>query len=114
LRLEWPVHGGSRSGTDAPAAGYASSARRAASGRDGALPRDRRPLACSSVGDVDRDLHVGALTVVSIAVAGLVPLLFWPFSKTIWASVDYLVYRTSPDYASREAADHSAGNGGRP
>jgi uncharacterized protein (DUF983 family) len=60
------------------------------------------------------DLHVGALTIASIAIAGLVPLLFWPFSKTIWASVDYLVYRTSPDYASREAADHSSGNGGRP
>ena len=58
------------------------------------------------------DLHVGALTVASIAVAGLVPLLFWPFSKTIWASVDYLVYRSSPDYASREAADRSGGNGG--
>ena len=60
------------------------------------------------------DLHVGALTIASIAVAGLVPLLFWPFSKTIWASVDYLVYRASPDYASREAADRAIGNGGRP
>jgi hypothetical protein len=58
------------------------------------------------------DLHVGALTIASIAVAGLVPLLFWPFSKTIWASVDYLVYRSSPDYASLEAADRSNGNGG--
>ena len=58
------------------------------------------------------DLHVGALTVASIAVAALVPLLFWPFSKTIWASVDYLVYRSNPDYASREAADRSVGNGG--
>jgi hypothetical protein len=42
-----------------------------------------------------------------------VPLLFWPFSKTIWASVDFLIYRTSPDYGSREAADHASGNGGR-
>ena len=41
-------------------------------------------------------------------------MLFWPFSKTIWASVDYFVYRTSPDYISREAADHASGNGGRP
>ena len=59
------------------------------------------------------DLHVPALTVTSIAIAALVPLLFWPFSKTIWASVDFLIYRTSPDYGSREAADRSSGNGGR-
>ena len=59
------------------------------------------------------DLHVAALTIASIAVAVIVPLLFWPFSKTIWASVDYLIYRTSPDYGSREAADRASGNGGR-
>jgi uncharacterized protein (DUF983 family) len=59
------------------------------------------------------DLHVAALTIASIGVAVVVPLLFWPFSKTIWASVDYLIYRTSPDYASREAADRASGNGGR-
>lgn len=59
------------------------------------------------------DLHVPALTVTSIAIAAIVPLLFWPFSKTIWASVDFLIYRTSPDYGSREAADRSSGNGGR-
>ena len=41
-----------------------------------------------------------ALTITSIAIAALVPLLFWPFSKTIWASVDFVVYRTSPDYGS--------------
>jgi len=60
------------------------------------------------------DLHVAALTVASLGVAVLVPLLFWPFSKTIWASVDYLIYSSSPDYGSREAADRSGGNGGRP
>ena len=59
------------------------------------------------------DLHVPALTITSIAIAALVPLLFWPFSKTIWASLDFLIYRTSPDYGSREAADRSSGNGGR-
>jgi hypothetical protein len=58
------------------------------------------------------ELHVAALTIASIAVAGLVPLLFWPFSKTIWASVDYLIYRSSPDYGSREAAHRAGGNGG--
>ena len=59
------------------------------------------------------DLHVAALTIASLAVAVFVPLLFWPFSKTIWAAVDYLIYRTSPDYSSREAADRASGNGGR-
>ena len=59
------------------------------------------------------DLHVAALTIVSVAVATLVPLLFWPFSKTIWAGVDHLVDRTSPDYEDREAADRAGGNGGR-
>ena len=60
------------------------------------------------------DLHVLALTLVSIGIAIVVPLVFWPFSKTIWASVDYLAYRSSPDYAEREAADHAKGNGGKP
>ncbi len=59
------------------------------------------------------DVHVAALTIASIGVAIVVPLLFWPFSKSIWASVDYLVYRTDPGYASSEAADHASGNGGR-
>jgi uncharacterized protein (DUF983 family) len=59
------------------------------------------------------DVHVLALTVTSIGVAVVVPLLFWPTSKSIWAAVDYLVYRTDPDYPSAEAADRSGGNGGR-
>jgi hypothetical protein len=59
------------------------------------------------------DVHVLALTVASIGVAVVVPLLFWPFSKAIWAAVDYLVYRTDPAYPSAEAADRSGGNGGR-
>jgi len=60
------------------------------------------------------DVHVAQLTIASIAVAIVVPLLFWPISKSIWAAVDYLVYRTDPTYASTEAADHASGNGGRP
>ena len=60
------------------------------------------------------DVHVAQLTMVSIAVAVVVPLLFWPISKSIWAAVDFLVYRTDPSYASAEAADRSSGNGGRP
>jgi len=50
------------------------------------------------------EVHVAALTLVSLAIAGLVPLLFFPFAKTIWAAVDHLVYRSSPEYA-RAAAE---------
>lgn len=59
------------------------------------------------------DVHVAQLTAASVAVAILVPLVLWPFSKSTWAAVDYLVYRTDPGYASAEAAEHSSGNGGR-
>jgi hypothetical protein len=57
-------------------------------------------------------VHVAALTIVSLAIAGLVPLLFFPFAKTTWSAVDYLVYRSTPEYA-RDAAERSDGNGGR-
>ena len=40
------------------------------------------------------DVHVLLLTIVSLAIAVVVPLLFWPFSKTLWAAVDYLVTQT--------------------
>ncbi len=59
------------------------------------------------------DVHVAALTIVSLALVGLFPIAFWPFSKTLWASVDYLIYRTDPNYPSAEAADRASGNGGR-
>jgi uncharacterized protein (DUF983 family) len=58
------------------------------------------------------DVRVATLTVVSIVLVGLLPLVFFPISKTIWAAVDYLVYRSSPDYAIRDPADRSRGNGG--
>ena len=60
------------------------------------------------------DVHVAQLTAASVALAILVPLVLWPFSKSTWAAVDYLVYRTDPTYASSEAAEHASGNGGRP
>lgn len=59
------------------------------------------------------DVHVAALLVASIAVVVVVPLAFWPFSKTAWAAVDYLVYRSSPDHVPRDAAERASGNGGR-
>lgn len=59
------------------------------------------------------DVHVAALTIVSLALVGLFPIAFWPFSKTLWAAIDYLIYRTDPSYPSTEAADRASGNGGR-
>lgn len=59
------------------------------------------------------DVHVAALTVTSLAVAGFVPLLFFPFAKTIWAAVDYLVYRSTPEYATQDPSERADGNGGR-
>jgi hypothetical protein len=56
------------------------------------------------------DVHAAALTIVSLAIAGLVPLLFFPFAKTTWAAVDYLVYRSSPEYA-REIAERPDADG---
>jgi uncharacterized protein (DUF983 family) len=60
------------------------------------------------------DVQVLRLTLTAIGVSLVFPLLFWPISKTIWAAVDFLVYRTDPEYASRDAADRASGNGGRP
>jgi uncharacterized protein (DUF983 family) len=60
------------------------------------------------------DVHVAWLTIASIAVAILFPLLFWPFSKSLWASVDYLVYRSDPGYVADDAAARASGNGGPP
>jgi hypothetical protein len=59
------------------------------------------------------DVRVFALTVSSIGVAIVTPLVFWRSSKSIWAAVDYLAYRTDPGYSSTEAADRASGNGGR-
>ena len=59
------------------------------------------------------DVHVAALTVTSLAIAGLVPLLSFPYAKTTWAAIDYLVYRSTPDYTRRDAAERADGNGGR-
>jgi hypothetical protein len=44
------------------------------------------------------DVPVLPLTVASVAVLVLVPLAFYPRSKTIWAAVEYLVLRAQPDY----------------
>lgn len=58
------------------------------------------------------DVAVGALTLWSIVVMIVAPLALWSVSKTLWAAIDYLVYRSDPDYASLDAADRASGNGG--
>jgi uncharacterized protein (DUF983 family) len=58
-------------------------------------------------------VRVAPLTVASVVLVGLLPLVFYPVSKMLWAAVDYLVFRSSPDYASADPADRAPGNGGR-
>ena len=58
-------------------------------------------------------VRVAPLTVASVILVGLFPLVFYPVSKTLWAAVDYLVLRSSPDYASADPAERAPGNGGR-
>lgn len=48
------------------------------------------------------------LILTSIGVVILVLLLFYPFAKTLWAAVDFLIYRTDPSYSA------SASNNVRP
>lgn len=59
------------------------------------------------------DVNVAGLLVSSLVLVSLVPLVFWRTSKTTWAALDYLVYRSSPDYVRRDAAERASGNGGR-
>lgn len=40
------------------------------------------------------------LSIASVVVLVLVPIAFYPRSKTIWAAVEYLVLRADPDYHS--------------
>jgi uncharacterized protein (DUF983 family) len=40
------------------------------------------------------DIHFVALTAASVAVVVAVLLFFFPLSKTLWAAVEYLVYRS--------------------
>ena len=44
------------------------------------------------------DVPVLPLTIVSVVVLVLVPLAFYPRSKTLWAAVEYLTLRSDPDY----------------
>jgi uncharacterized protein (DUF983 family) len=44
------------------------------------------------------DVRWVPLVASSVAVVLIVPLVFYPFAKTIWAAIDYLIQRTEPGY----------------
>lgn len=46
------------------------------------------------------DVPWGWLTVLAVAVNAIVPLVFYPFSKTLWVAVDALLHRLDPLDAS--------------
>ena len=44
------------------------------------------------------DLNVAGLLIASLGLVGLLPLVLFGRTKTIWAAVDYLAFRSTPDY----------------
>ena len=54
------------------------------------------------------DVPVLPLLIASVAVLILVPLVFYPNSKSTWAAVEFLVERTDPDYRAPVARDPRA------
>ncbi len=55
------------------------------------------------------DVRWGWLTVVALAVNGIVPVVFYPFSKTIWVALDLLLFRIDP--RDRDASGNGHGRG---
>jgi len=51
------------------------------------------------------------LVLASIAVVLVVPLLFYPFAKTIWAAIDFLIYRSDPSYSGWTESDGASDQG---
>lgn len=44
------------------------------------------------------DVPVGPLLIASVVVLVGIPLWFYPRSKTLWASIEFLIARSDPDY----------------
>jgi len=44
------------------------------------------------------DVPVTPLLIASVVVLVVVPLWFYPRSKTFWAAIEFLVARSDPDY----------------
>ena len=54
------------------------------------------------------DVPVAPLLAMSVVVLVLVPLWFYPRSKTLWAAVEFMVLRTDPDYRAPVRRDPRA------
>jgi uncharacterized protein (DUF983 family) len=54
------------------------------------------------------EVPVAPLVIASVAVLILVPLWFYPRSKMIWATVEWLVLRSDPDYRAPVKRDPRA------
>jgi uncharacterized protein (DUF983 family) len=54
------------------------------------------------------DVPVPPLLAASVVVLVLVPLWFYPRSKTIWAAVEFLVLKSDPDYRAPVRRDPRA------
>lgn len=51
------------------------------------------------------DVRWGLLTIVAVAVNAAVPILFYPYSKTLWMALDVLLHRM-------DRQDHAVGGNG--
>jgi len=58
------------------------------------------------------DVHVLPLTVAGVVVAVAVPILFFPFSKTIWVAVDLILHQVDPHDAASMARAFGSGDPG--
>jgi uncharacterized protein (DUF983 family) len=54
------------------------------------------------------DVPVAPLLIASVVVLVLMPLWFYPRSKTLWAAIEFLVARSDPDYRSPVRRDPRA------
>jgi uncharacterized protein (DUF983 family) len=54
------------------------------------------------------DVPVAPLMVASVVVLALMPIWFYPRSKTLWAAIEFLVARSDPDYRSPVRRDPRA------
>ncbi len=54
------------------------------------------------------DVPVAPLLIASTVVLVVVPLWFYPRSKTLWAAIEFLVARSDPDYRTPVRRDPRA------
>jgi uncharacterized protein (DUF983 family) len=54
------------------------------------------------------DVPVGPLLIASVVVLVVIPLWFYPRSKTLWAAIEFLVARSDPDYRTPVRRDPRA------